>query len=128
MKSNFYAYLFVSLMSINLFADDQCMSSKWGDADEIGNANLMNASSVLKASKLIKNGKTYSLGITIDSSTPAYPPRSLSLQVVQPTQQFGKLAFPNATYNDDIFQGWFGIGSQIDGLGHIGDSLSLIHI
>ncbi len=49
MKSNFYAYLFVSLMSINLFADDQCMSSKWGDADEIGNANLMNASSVLKA-------------------------------------------------------------------------------
>ncbi|GIS25948.1 MAG: hypothetical protein CM15mP127_03210 [Gammaproteobacteria bacterium] len=41
---------------------------------------------------------------------------------MQPTQQFGKLAFPNATYNDDIFQGWFGIGSQIDGLGHIGDS------
>ena len=25
--------------------------------------------------------------------------------------------FPNATYNDDVFQGWFGIGSQIDGLG-----------
>ena len=122
MKSNFYAYLFMSLMSINLLADDQCISSKWGDTDEIGNANLMNASSVLKASRLIKNGKTYSLGITIDSSTPAYPPRSLSLQVVQPTQQFGKLAFPNATYNDDIFQGWFGIGSQIDGLGHIGDS------
>ena len=53
---------------------------KWGDTDEIGNANLIDASSVLKASKLIKNGKTYSLGITIDSSTPAFPPRSLSLQ------------------------------------------------
>jgi kynurenine formamidase len=25
------------------------------------------------------------------------------------------------TYNDDIFQGWFGIGPQIDGLGHLGD-------
>jgi len=43
------------------------------------------------------------------------------LQVVQPTGQFGKDQFPNATYNDDVFQGWFGIGPQIDGLGHIGD-------
>ena len=37
-----------------------------------------------------------------------------------PTQQFGERAFPNSTYNDDVFQGWFGIGSQLDGLGHIG--------
>ena len=42
------------------------------------------------------------------------------LQVVQPNQQQGRVAFPNATYNDDVFQGWFGIGSQIDGLGHVG--------
>ena len=26
----------------------------------------------------------------------------------------------DVTYNDDIFQGWFGIGSQLDGLGHLG--------
>ena len=107
-------------MSINLFADDQCMSSKWGDTDEIGMPTSECKFSA-KASRLIKNER-HTVSITIDSSTPAYPPRSLSLQVVQPTQQFGKLAFPNATYNDDIFQGWFGIGSQIDGLGHIGDS------
>ena len=76
---------------------------------------------VIKASKLIKSGKVYSLGLVVDQNTPAYPPRSLSLNVIQPTQQFGKLAFPNATYNDDLFHGWLGIGSQIDGLGHIGD-------
>ena len=40
--------------------------------------------------------------------------------MVQPNQQFGNQSSPNSTYNDDIFQGWFGIGSQLDGLGHLG--------
>ena len=94
--------------------------SRWGPDDEIGNANLITAESVLAASELVRTGKTYSLGITIDASTPAFPPRGLMLQVVQPNQQQGRVAFPNSTYNDDVFQGWFGIGSQIDGLGHVG--------
>ena len=42
-------------------------------------------------------------------------------------EQFGKLAFPNATYNDDLFHGWLGIGSQIDGLGHIGDPNAIFY-
>lgn len=98
----------------------QCKPSKWGADDEVGNVNLINPATVLQASQLIKTGRTYSLGITIDASTPAFAPRGLSLQVVQPGQQ--ESARPNAgmTYNDDIFQGWFGIGSQLDGLGHLG--------
>ncbi len=103
-------------------ADAACEYSKrWGKGDEIGSANHVTPTSVLKASQLIKTGKTYSLGITIDSSTPAFPPRGMSLQVVQPNQQQGAIRFPNgATYNDDLWQGWFGIGPQIDGLGHLG--------
>ena len=97
-----------------------CEPSKWGAEDQIGNLNLITPESVMKAASLITTGKTYGLGVTIDSNTPAFPPRSLSLQVVQPNQQDGRRAFPNAVYNDDIFQGWFGIGSQIDGLGHLG--------
>jgi len=99
---------------------EQCEPSRWGADDEVGNINLINAASVLKAAELIETGRTYSLGITIDATTPAFAPRSLSLQVVQPGQQ--ESARPNAgmTYNDDIFQGWFGIGSQLDGLGHLG--------
>ncbi len=100
----------------------ECQPSKWGPDDEIGNANLITAESVLAASKLIKTGKTYSLGITIDSTTPAFPPRSLSLQVVQPGQQGGRKAFPNSVYNDDLLQTWLGIGPQLDGLGHLGDA------
>ena len=101
-------------------AEKDCEPSKWGEADEIGSANLITAESVLAASKLIKTGKTYSLGITIDSATPAFPPRGLALQVVQPGQQQGRAAFPNMAYNDDLVQTWLGIGSQIDGLGHLG--------
>jgi kynurenine formamidase len=116
------ASLVLCLTTVAVVAQEPCKTSRWGPDDEIGNANLITAESVLAASKLIRTGKTYGLGITIDSSTPAFPPRSLSLQVVQPNQQEGRAAFPNATYNDDVFQGWFGIGSQIDGLGHIGSS------
>ena len=75
---------------------------------------------VLAASRLVTEGKTYPLGIVIDSNTPAYPPRKMSLQIVQPGQQFGRRGLPNSTYNDDIFSAWLGIGSQLDGLGHIG--------
>lgn len=101
-------------------AQDSCAPSRWGADDEIGNANLITPASVLSAAGLIRSGRIYSLGITIDSTTPAFAPRGLSLQVLQPGQQEG--ARPNGamTYNDDVFQGWFGIGSQLDGLGHLG--------
>ena len=113
-------FLLTVVVATGAVAEDACEPSRWGADDEVGNANLITAQSVLAASKLVKTGKTYSLGITIDASTPAFPPRGLMLQVVQPNQQMGRVAFPNATYNDDVFQGWFGIGPQIDGLGHIG--------
>ena len=116
------ALLLIWTLGANAAAETPCVPSKWGEGDEIGSANLVTPESVLAASGLIKTGKTYSLGITIDTTTPAYAPRSMSLQIVQPGQQQGRSAFPNATYNDDIFIGWFGIGSQLDGLGHIGDA------
>ena len=101
--------------------NENCTPSKWGPEDEIGSANLITPESVLESAKLIKRGKTKNLGIVIDSSTPAFGPRSLHMQIVQPGQEFGREAFPNGfNYNDDVFQGWFGIGSQIDGLAHIG--------
>ncbi len=121
MRSGFKALLGLSLIGVAMpgIAAD-CKHSRWGADDQIGNANLITAESVLAAAKLIKTGKTYPLGIIIDASTPAFGPRSLSLQVVQPGQQMGRAAFPNAIYNDDLVQMWLGIGPQIDGLGHLG--------
>jgi kynurenine formamidase len=95
--------------------------SKWGPDDEIGAANYMKPELVVKAAGLVKTGKTYALGIPVDSKTPAYPPRTFKITVVQPGQAGNPGIGPNkATYNDDILDTWVGIGSQLDGLGHLG--------
>jgi kynurenine formamidase len=102
-------------------AQEEWTQSKWGPDDEIGAANLITEESVLEAAELVTTGKTYHLGIIVDSTTPAFPPRSLSLTILQPGQISTSGLGENAmTYNDDIFMGWLGIGPQIDGLGHIG--------
>jgi kynurenine formamidase len=95
--------------------------SKWGPNDEIGAANYMTPELVVKAASLVKTGKTYALGIPVDSKTPAYPPRAFRITVVQPGQAGIPGLGPNkATYNDDLLDGWVGVGSQLDGLGHLG--------
>lgn len=95
--------------------------SPWGPDDEIGAANRITPESVKAAAQLVTEGKTYNLGIIIDSTTPAFAPRSMSLTVLQPNQiESEGLGHNHMTYNDDIFMGWLGIGPQIDGLGHIG--------
>src|SRR5262249_16648566 len=96
--------------------------SKWGPNDEIGAANCMTPARVMEAAKLVKTGKTYSVGIIVDSKTPAYPPRTCAVNIVQPGQQGSAagLGPTHTTYNDDILHCWVGIGTQIDGLGHIG--------
>ena len=95
--------------------------SKWGPDDEIGAANYMKPELVLKAAQLVKTGKTYALGIPVDTKTPAYPPRTFKITIVQPGQAGNSGLGPNkATYNDDIIDTWVGIGTQLDGLGHLG--------
>ncbi|MGI9413321.1 MAG: cyclase family protein [Hyphomicrobiales bacterium] len=103
----------------------ECKPSKWGKDDEIGAANMVKPESVLAASKLIKKGETHPLGIVIDPNMPAFPPRKMMLQVVQPNQQYGRsmakdFGWP-IVYNDDVTQLWWGTGPQLDGLGHLGE-------
>jgi len=103
----------------------ECTStSRWGTEDTLGSANLVTPERTLMASQLIKQGKSMPLGIAIGPNTPAFPPRSLNLQVVQPNQQGGQKLSGfgyEGNYNDDILQTWIGIGSQLDGLGHLGE-------
>ncbi|MEK9776013.1 MAG: cyclase family protein, partial [Quisquiliibacterium sp.] len=103
----------ISLSAVTANAAGDCKPSKWGPKDEIGSANLVTPERTKAALKLVKQGKSHPLGIVIDSTTPAFPPRSLSLEVVQPNQQGGKRLFAyNASYNDDLIQTWIGIGPQ----------------
>ncbi len=103
-----------------------CKHSKYGKDDQIGAANLVTPAAVMAASKLIKKGETHPLGIVVDPNMPAFPPRKMMLQVVQPNQQYGRKMDKDfgwdIVYNDDVTQLWWGTGPQIDGLGHLGES------
>ena len=117
-----------SLASVStLLAADHsdCKNSKWGAEDQIGAANYISDKRTKLAATLVKKGKSYPLGVTISSKTPAFPPRTLSLTVMAPNQNAGAnlkgaLGY-HMTYADDILNTWVGIGSQIDGLGHLGE-------
>lgn len=99
---------------------DWC-KSRYGAQDEIGAANLLTPELALAASKLVKTGKVYRLGVETNSKTPAFGPRSWALAINQPGQVGGIGLGPTKTnYNDDIYMGYVGTGTQIDGLGHIG--------
>jgi kynurenine formamidase len=78
------------------------------------------------AAKLVKRGQVHPLGIVVDPKMPAFPPRSMSLLVVQPGQHNGRRLDQDfgwdMVYNDDQAQLWFGIGPQLDGLGHMGEA------
>jgi len=124
LKSIIVATIACGFAASSALAQD-CVPSKWGADDQIGSANLISTERTLEASKLIKRGKSMPLGIVIGPDTPAFPPRSLNLQIVQPNQQGGQKlsAFGyEGNYNDDIIQTWIGIGSQLDGLGHLGEN------
>ncbi len=96
-------------------------ASKFGADDQIGNLNYVTAEKTLATTKLITKGKSYSLAIETNKEIPAFPPRTFSITVLQPEQTAGATLGPTkTTYNDDIIMGWVGIGTGIDGLGHVG--------
>jgi hypothetical protein len=103
------------------FAYESCHKSKWGPNDQAGAINNITQENILAAAKLIKQGKSMRMGIETSSKTPAYPPRSYSVTIVKPGQDYGQtLGNTKTVYHDDILNTWVGIGTQLDGLGHIG--------
>lgn len=95
--------------------------SRYGAEDTLGAINNLSPQKVLQAAKLVTTGKTYSLGVPTGPDSPAYPPRQYSMTVLQLSDGTGTPIGANkATGNDDLMTLWMGIGSQIDGLGHMG--------
>lgn len=117
-------YLVIALMlgfAVCAHAEEDWYPSKWGAGDGIGALNNVTPARVLDAVQLVRQGRIVPLGIIIDSGVPAFAPRSFQITVVQPNQAGGATLGPTkSTYNDDLVTGWNGIGSQLDGLGHVG--------
>ena len=112
----------ILLLATATQAQGPCLTaSRFGPTDQIGNLNYVTPAKTLAATKLVTKGKAYRLGIETNKDTPAYPPRTFAVTIVQPGQNAGGTIGPTkTTYNDDLINGWAGVGSQLDGLGHIG--------
>ena len=109
------------LVSLSVRADDSWYPSKYGADDTLGAINNLSPEKVLAAVKLVKTGKSYPLGVETGPDSPAYPPRSYAMTILQLDDGTGTpLGSNKATGNDDLMNLWMGIGSQIDGLGHMG--------
>lgn len=102
-------------------ADQSWYPSAYGAQDEIGAANLLTPEVVKQALGLVKQGKTLALAVPIDKNLPAFRHRSFNLYNIQPGEQGGKSIGPNRfTFNDELVNGWTGVGTQLNGIGHIG--------
>lgn len=100
---------------------DGVPASPFGPEDTLGAVNRLSAAAVLEATKLVKTGKTYALGVETGPDSPAYPPREYDMTILQLDDGRGvPLGTNKLTGNDDLMRLYMGIGSQIDGLGHIG--------
>ena len=113
--------LALSSLTTPTFADDNWYPSKYGADDTLGAMNELSEKKTKLAAQLVKTGKTYALGVETGPTSPAYPPRSYSMTILQLDDGMGTpLGSNKATGNDDLMHIWMGIGSQIDGLGHMG--------
>ncbi len=94
--------------------------SEWGADDQRGAANRLTPARVVEASKLIRTGKVYSLGRLYEHGMPSPGKRHFSLTIPgRPTG--GPDGQNRLVYNDDLFSGEIGqVGTQLDGLGHVG--------
>ncbi|TWV89433.1 cyclase family protein [Chitinophaga pinensis] len=110
-----------SLHAQNTVADTAWYSSAYGAKDEIGAVNLLNQEIVMQAVKLVKTGKAYPLAVPVDKNLPAFRHRSFHLYNIQPGEQGGQTTGPNKfSFNDELVNAWTGVGTQLNGIGHIG--------
>jgi len=95
--------------------------SPFGPDDRLGAVGHLTPEKTAAAARLITTGKTYGLGMVTGPDTAAYGPRKFEVTILQLTDGSGAPVGANRLVsNDDKIHGSVGVGSQIDGLGHIG--------
>ncbi len=120
------SFLCVTLVSVTVTvtavaADDDWYPSRYGAEDTLGAINELSREGVVSAARLVKTGKTYALGVETGRDTPAYGARGFQLFAVAHGDGTGSTLGTNqVTAHDDWMTVWLGVGTQIDGLGHLG--------
>jgi len=95
--------------------------SKWGADDQRGAANLLTKDKVLEAKECIREGKLYQLGRLYEHGMPLPGKRHFSLTIPGLPTGVQSGAKNGLVHNDELVSGELGqIGTQFDGLGHVG--------
>jgi len=97
--------------------------SEWGPDDQAGASNRMTADKILSAFSQVESGELHELGHTYSINMPLLGTRSYSLKLLSE----GKSSGSNGNVgNDEFITGELGqIGTQFDGLGHIGHEMTM---
>lgn len=122
MKNKNYKFVAVTLITAGLSGvaySQDWVPSRYGADDRIGAANNLSPEIVLEAAQLITTGKVYSLGVETAEDSPAYGTRTFNIDIVESAANV-PVGTDVVTSNDERVTTSFGIGSQIDGLGHLG--------
>jgi kynurenine formamidase len=118
MRRTIGVLLVVVLIACASVAQDNWYPSRWGAEDQRGAANRITPAKVLEAKNLIVRGQTYQMGRVYEAGMPLFGTRHYSLRI---PGAFGPNGTNAAYYHDEIISGELGqIGTQFDGLGHIG--------
>lgn len=118
-------FCFSSAPLVNAQVDDKPLNenwapTEWGPDDKVGAPNRTTPEIVLKAIKLVKQGKVATLGKLYASDVPFFGPRGWNMTIPgTPTGgPFGKNAL---VYHDEMVTTEIGqVSTQFDGPGHIG--------
>src|SRR5258708_9562214 len=90
--------------------------SQWGADDERGAANLQTPQAVLKATRMIREGKVYELGKVLEPSIPRSGARSYSFNLARTSGPNGRNQ--QRGNEETVFTELGQIGTQVDGLAH----------
>ena len=111
----------LAFTALNAAQADDYFVQKFGKNDTLGHANYLTADKAKQGAKLVTKGKVYQLGMVTGPDTPAYGPRKFQMIVHQLNDGRGIPMGPDKLIsNDDTVVTSVGIGSQLDGFGHIG--------
>jgi kynurenine formamidase len=116
--------IYTCITCLSVSAEDNFWEKKWypskyGPNDTRGALNLITPEKTKQALKLIKKHKVYDLGMEYYDGFPAYPPRYWKTWILFHGVK-NPLGTNKVTYMEEVCNISLGIGTQIDGLGHIG--------
>lgn len=102
-------------------AQERWYPSKYGAGDTLGALNNLSPEGVRRAVGLVKQGKVYSLAIPTGPDSPAYGDRKYTIEIIEtPPPGQPPLAENRVTAHDEKVTTSMGIGTQMDGFGHLG--------